>query len=117
VTTKLKARSNDPDIGWIHFSKNYGERHTTSWMAGGNFSVRRGVYLEVGGMDENYIDAAPFVQKRILRCVFCKPAIVFSSTLLHRLSTSASGLFRKGAAEAGETRLNSIITSTIGISI
>ena len=54
VTTRLKARSNDPDIGWIHFPKNYGERCTTSWMAGGNFSVRRGVYLEVGGMDENY---------------------------------------------------------------
>jgi glycosyltransferase involved in cell wall biosynthesis len=54
VTTKLKARSDDPDIGWIHFPKNYGERCTTSWMCGNNFSVRRGVYLEVGGMDENY---------------------------------------------------------------
>ena len=54
VATKLNAPSNDPDIGWIHFPKNYGERCTTSWMAGGNFSVRRGIYLEVGGMDENY---------------------------------------------------------------
>jgi glycosyltransferase involved in cell wall biosynthesis len=54
VTTRLRARSNDPDIGWIHFPKNYGERCTTSWMAGGNFSIRREIYFEVGGMDENY---------------------------------------------------------------
>jgi GT2 family glycosyltransferase len=54
VTTRLRARSNDPDIGWIHFPKNYGERCTTSWMAGGNFSIRRSIYLEIGGMDENY---------------------------------------------------------------
>lgn len=54
VTTKLQSDPEDPDLGWIGFPKNYARRCRTSWMASGNFSVRRNVYLEIGGMDENY---------------------------------------------------------------
>jgi len=54
VTTKLRDTPNDAEIGWIRFPKNYGKRCITSWVAAGNFSVRRNVYFEVGGMDENY---------------------------------------------------------------
>ena len=54
TTTQLKYPPNDPELGWVRFPKNYATRCVTTWMASGNFSVRREVYFEVGGMDENY---------------------------------------------------------------
>lgn len=54
VTMKPPYRPDDPELGWIRFPKNYAERCQTVWMASGNFSIRRDVYFEVGGMDENY---------------------------------------------------------------
>lgn len=50
--------SDDPELDWIYFQKNFGRRVTTTWMASGNVSVRRAVYFEVGGMDENYFKGA-----------------------------------------------------------
>lgn len=50
----LSAREADPEIGWLYFRKNYSERCNTTWMASGNFAVRRERFLEVGGMDANY---------------------------------------------------------------
>lgn len=58
VTTNLRFPPDDPDLGWIRFPKNYAARCTTSWMAAGNFSIRRTVYFEIGGMDENYTRGA-----------------------------------------------------------
>jgi len=58
VTTKLQFDPEDPDLGWIRFPKNYARRCCTSWMASGNFSIRRNVYFEIGGMDENYTRGA-----------------------------------------------------------
>lgn len=54
ATETLRARADDPEIGWLYFPKNCGKRCITSFMVSGNFSVRRDVYLKVGGMDENY---------------------------------------------------------------
>lgn len=54
VTTNLRCDPEDLTLGWISFPKNYAYRCKTAWMASGNFSVRRQVYLELGGMDENY---------------------------------------------------------------
>lgn len=54
VTTELLAPPDDPAVGWIRFPKNYAKSCKTSWMAAGNFSVRRAAYFQVGGMDENY---------------------------------------------------------------
>jgi GT2 family glycosyltransferase len=58
VATTLSTNPDDPDIGWIRFPKNYGARCATTWMASGNFSIRRAAYLEIGGMDENYVRGA-----------------------------------------------------------
>lgn len=54
TTTQLQYPADDPELGWIRFPKNYANRCVTTWMASGNFSVRRCVYFKVGGMDENY---------------------------------------------------------------
>src|SRR4051812_35031710 len=54
VATTLPEDPEDPDRGWIRFPKNYSSRCMTSWMAAGNFSIRREIYLKLGGMDENY---------------------------------------------------------------
>jgi GT2 family glycosyltransferase len=54
VTSELRFPPEDPDLGWIRFPKNYSRRCVTSWVASGNFSIRRETYFEVGGMDENY---------------------------------------------------------------
>lgn len=45
-----------PDIEWdsLLFPKNFAKRERTAWMASGNFSIRRSVYFEIGGMDEWY---------------------------------------------------------------
>jgi GT2 family glycosyltransferase len=58
TTSHLKYPADDPELGWIRFPKNYSQRCRTSWMASGNFSIRRDVYFEVGGMDENYLRGA-----------------------------------------------------------
>jgi glycosyltransferase involved in cell wall biosynthesis len=49
-------KENDGDVEWasLNFPKNYGHRMPTAWMASGNFSVKRAIYLELGGMDEWY---------------------------------------------------------------
>lgn len=47
-----------PELEWLTFPKNFGFRCRTSWMASGNVSVRRDIYLKLGGMDENYIRGA-----------------------------------------------------------
>lgn len=54
VTLDLPKQTGDPQVDWIYFPKNYGKRCLTPWMASGNFSVRRDVYFELGGMDETY---------------------------------------------------------------
>lgn len=54
VTQELPASARNPHYGWLHFPKNYGKRCTTTWMASGNFSVRRVMFLALGGMDANY---------------------------------------------------------------
>jgi glycosyltransferase involved in cell wall biosynthesis len=45
-----------PDLEWdsLLFPKNFAMRVKTAWMASGNFSIRRAVYFELGGMDEWY---------------------------------------------------------------
>jgi glycosyltransferase involved in cell wall biosynthesis len=58
VQNALSEAAMDPETGWLHFPKNYGRRCETSWMASGNFAVRRDIYFRVGGMDENYLKGA-----------------------------------------------------------
>jgi glycosyltransferase involved in cell wall biosynthesis len=47
-----------PELDWLYFPRNYGQRCKTTWMASGNFSVRRKTFFEVGGMDENFMKGA-----------------------------------------------------------
>src|SRR5437867_8239686 len=54
VTETLPAGANNDEVDWTRFPKNYAKRCLTSWMQSTNFSVRREIYFEVGGMDENY---------------------------------------------------------------
>jgi glycosyltransferase involved in cell wall biosynthesis len=54
VTLDLPKLTGDPQVDWIYFPKNYGRRCQTPWMASGNFSVRRDIYFQLGGMDETY---------------------------------------------------------------
>ena len=43
------------ELGWLlHFRKNYGCECETSFMMSGNVAIRRKVFLQLGGMDENY---------------------------------------------------------------
>lgn len=42
------------EMAWLFFPKNYTKKCETSWFGAGNFAVRRSVFFEVGGMDENY---------------------------------------------------------------
>ena len=48
----------DPDFGWLRFPKNYGKPYITSWMISANVAVRRSLFIELGGMDENYVKGA-----------------------------------------------------------
>jgi glycosyltransferase involved in cell wall biosynthesis len=45
-----------PDLEWdsLLFPKNFGKRVKTAWTISCNFSVRKSVYFELGGMDEWY---------------------------------------------------------------
>lgn len=47
-------RKKDQEWDSLHFPKNFGTRVRTAWMASGNFSIRKDVYFELGGMDEWY---------------------------------------------------------------
>lgn len=49
-----QRRAADPEWDSLHFPKNYSVATKTLWMASGNFSVKRSVYFELGGMDEWY---------------------------------------------------------------
>lgn len=51
---ELPAKAFDREIGWLHFRKNYSKECLTGFMMSGNAAVRRKVFLELGGMDENY---------------------------------------------------------------
>jgi len=50
----LPARALDPEIGWLYFRKNYSKECETGFMMAGNVAIRRDLFFEVGGMDENY---------------------------------------------------------------
>jgi acetyltransferase-like isoleucine patch superfamily enzyme/GT2 family glycosyltransferase len=58
VATERKKRSSNPELDWMFFPRNYAHRCRTSWMISANVSVRRNIFFEVGGMDENYIKGA-----------------------------------------------------------
>jgi GT2 family glycosyltransferase len=43
------------ELGWLlHFRKNYAQACETSFLMSGNVAIKRDVFLELGGMDENY---------------------------------------------------------------
>lgn len=44
----------DPEWDSLRFPKNFSRRSKTPWMISSNFSIKRSVYLELGGMDEWY---------------------------------------------------------------
>ena len=50
----LTKQHKDIEWGSLNFPKNYDSRIQTAWMASGNFSVPKEIYLELGGMDEWY---------------------------------------------------------------
>ncbi len=50
----LPARASDPQIGWLYFRKNYSKPCETTFMMAGNAAINRTIFLELGGMDENY---------------------------------------------------------------
>jgi GT2 family glycosyltransferase len=58
TATNLRVIPEDPEVDWIWFPKNYTQNCETSWVGGGNFSIRRNIYFKVGGMDENYFKGA-----------------------------------------------------------
>ncbi len=50
----LPPKALDPEIGWLYFPKTFSKERETSFMMAGNVGIRRNVFLELGGMDENY---------------------------------------------------------------
>jgi glycosyltransferase involved in cell wall biosynthesis len=52
--SELPRRTLDAETEWLNFPRNYIHRCCTSWMMAGNFSIRKQVFLEVGGMDARY---------------------------------------------------------------
>lgn len=50
----LPARAMNAETGWLYFPRNYTGRCETGWMMAGNFSIRKQVFIEVGGMDAWY---------------------------------------------------------------
>ncbi|HTL54123.1 MAG TPA: glycosyltransferase [Candidatus Limnocylindrales bacterium] len=51
----LDRRAFTSELGWLlRFRKNYAHECETSFMMSGNVAVRREVFLNLGGMDENY---------------------------------------------------------------
>jgi GT2 family glycosyltransferase len=51
---ELPPKAFDPEIGWLYFRKNYSKECETTFMMAGNVAIRRNIFLELGGMDENY---------------------------------------------------------------
>lgn len=58
VVSNLPAAAENEDFGWIYFPKNYGNRCLTHWMTSTNFSIRKDIFVSVGGMDANYLKGA-----------------------------------------------------------
>ncbi len=58
VVFDLPERALAPETGWLAFPRNYGHRCSTTWMASGNFGIRKDLFLKLGGMDENYFRGA-----------------------------------------------------------
>jgi glycosyltransferase involved in cell wall biosynthesis len=58
LVDELPQMPGNPELNWLYFPRNFGNRCRTTWMASGNFSIRRPIYFEVGGMDENYFKGA-----------------------------------------------------------
>jgi GT2 family glycosyltransferase len=54
IVNELPAAAENEAFSWIYFRKNYGKRCQTQWMASGNFSIRKEVFISLGGMDANY---------------------------------------------------------------
>jgi len=55
LVSELPSRALLSELGWLlHFPKNYANHCHTSFMMSGNMAVRRGLFLSLGGMDENY---------------------------------------------------------------
>ena len=54
VLNDLPAAAKNDTLGWLYFPQNYGKRCRTNWMMSTNFSVRKDVFISVGGMDANY---------------------------------------------------------------
>jgi GT2 family glycosyltransferase len=54
IMNDLPAAATSEGFGWIYFPKNYGKRCPTQWMASTNFSIRKEVFISLGGMDANY---------------------------------------------------------------
>jgi GT2 family glycosyltransferase len=50
----LPIKACDPDIGWLYFRKNYSKECRTTFMMSGNCAIRRDLFLQLRGMDENY---------------------------------------------------------------
>ena len=51
---ELPPKAFDPEIGWLYFRMNYAKECETSFMMSGNVAIRRNIFLQLGGMDENY---------------------------------------------------------------
>lgn len=51
---ELPLRAFDAEIGWLYFRKNYSRECKTSYLISCNFAILRKIFLELGGMDENY---------------------------------------------------------------
>lgn len=58
TVNSLPKKALDPDVGWLYFPKNYAKNCITSFLMAGNVAIRRPVFFEVGGMDENYVKGA-----------------------------------------------------------
>jgi glycosyltransferase involved in cell wall biosynthesis len=53
-TESLPIAAADPEVGWLYFRKNYSIACRTNWMESCNFAIRKSIYIELGGMDENF---------------------------------------------------------------
>lgn len=94
VVLELPPAAMHPTIGWIRFPKNYGRRCKTAWMASGNLSIRRDIYLSLGGMDENYKKGA-FREESDLAMRFLKAGYQFQfdpeASIFHLGATVVKG--------------------------
>ena len=51
---ELPPKAFDPEFGWLYFRKNYSKECETTFMISCNAAIRRDIFLNLGGMDENY---------------------------------------------------------------